>query len=120
MELVKRSNSDIIKKGTAILETKPFIHDFLEIFSTEKSQDFLKNNVRTDMEWKSVGVYVKLHAYIVKMLGYNPGKETMAFYLHSIMTHAKLRRSALNTLQEKPRAIQKKKLMSIENGIVKK
>ena len=110
MEVIRRSDSEILQAGSAILECKPFIRDFLRVFATEPAQAFLAENVRTDMEWRSVGVYVKLHAYVLKMLGYTPSEAKMAFYLHKIMTHADLRRTALIALKEKPRRRRTKKL----------
>jgi hypothetical protein len=108
MELVRRSDSETVRAGSAILESKPFIRNFLHVFATEHAQAFLAKNARTDMEWTSIGVYVKLHAYVVKMLGYNPSEAKMAYYLHTIMTHNDLRRIALTALREKPRRRKKK------------
>ena len=119
MEIIRRPTSEIAKKGTVILETKPFIRDFLDIFATEKAQEFVSNNARTDMEWKSVGLYIKLHGYVINMLGYEPSKETMAFYLHTIMTHSKLRRTAIQTLQEKTR-VRGNKSLAITDEMFKK
>jgi len=41
MEIIRRPTSEIAKKGTVILETKPFIRDFLDIFATEKAQELV-------------------------------------------------------------------------------
>ena len=104
MELVPcTASSEIEKTGREILQNNAFIRDFLQVFGNEKAQNFIKRHVRTEMEWKSVLVFLRLYARIQAKKHEQLTSKSLAFYLHAMMSQPKMLREVVHTLQEKPR-----------------
>jgi hypothetical protein len=94
--------------GRVVLDTKPFIRDFLALFHTPEAQAFVRKYARTPMEWTSIGVYLRLHLHVQKRLQRAPTTEEMAYYLYTIMTDPVLRPLAL---VNQPRKRKKKRAL---------
>jgi len=107
---VLSTDNDIIRRGACILRQNEFYRSFLDLFARDNMRIFLEKQARCDAEWQSIRFFIKLRTYINDALGYNAGKETMAYYINAIMKHPVLRRTAHTVVREKKFAPEKNAL----------